>query len=199
MPASIASRCIRALALCVVLLNFTGCATSSHTALSEKADPSPPATIQLSGRMSLKLQRAGAASSEGASLVFDFKGNDGAGELLLQTLIGTTVAQARWNAQGAEITTPQGTRQGSNLDEVAQSLLGEPLPLAALLNWLRAQPWSGAPHESLSEGFRQLGWEIGLAAYGEGVVTAYRPAGTGQIKDAEILVRARMDRPTITP
>lgn len=78
---------------------------------------------------------------------------------------------------------------------MATALLGQSLPLAAILHWVRAQPWSQAPHEPRAEGFEQLGWSISLEAWHERVVTAHRRARADRPGDLEITVRARLDEP----
>lgn len=147
----------------------------------------------LSGRLSLRVRKTLDGSTDGGSLLFDFQGRESQGRLTLQTPIGTALAQVVWGPDGAEVITPQGRRKGPTLDGVASVLLGETLPIAALLRWIQAEPWEGAPFTAQADGFEQLGWTISLAAWNESVVTAHRPARTDRTHDTEILVRARLD------
>lgn len=182
-------------------LLVAGCATAPQPAASPAATQElstpPVATVevvqQLSGRLNLRVRRPSTGATDGGTLMFEFEGNESRGRLLLQTVIGTTVAQVRWAPEGAEIATPQGSRSGARLDDVAGALLGESLPLAALLHWIRAEPWSGAPHRLHAEGFEQLGWQVFLNAWHERVVTARRPARSNEAADTEITVWARLD------
>jgi outer membrane lipoprotein LolB len=156
-----------------------------------------PERLQFSGRLSLRVQQTLTGAADGGTVLFEFDGHPQEGTLLLQSVIGTTVATAHWNPQGAEIITPQGTRSGSNLNEVATFLLGQHLPLEALLHWIRAEPWAKANHELRPEGFEQLGWTISLEAWHERMITARRPARADRPQDWDITVRARLDEPAL--
>lgn len=154
----------------------------------------------LSGRLSLRVKRASDGATDGGSLLFEFEGAEDRGTLVLNTPIGTTVARARWTPEGAEVVTAQGRRTAARLDDVAAMLLGQSLPMAALLRWIRAEPWSGAPSTAVPQGFEQLGWTVSLASWHEGVVTAHRAASPDRPRDHDILVRVRLDaRPGDAP
>jgi outer membrane lipoprotein LolB len=148
---------------------------------------------QFSGRLSLRVQQVRTGATDGATLLFEFEGTPQDGTLVLQTVIGTAVATARWDAQGAEIITPQGKRTGPTLDDVAVALLGQALPLEALLHWVRAQPWGKASHQASPEGFEQLGWAVSLEGWHERVITARRSARADRPDDLDITVRTRLD------
>jgi outer membrane lipoprotein LolB len=111
------------------------------------------------------------------------------GELRLTTPLGTTAAQARWRPGSAELTTPEATRGFADLDALAEALLGEALPLAALIDWLRGRPWPGAPSAASAAGFEQLGWRIDLSRIAEGWVLAARERAPA------VSVRARLEQP----
>jgi outer membrane lipoprotein LolB len=96
----------------------------------------------------------------------------------------------RWQPGGAQLQDAQGQRGYPGLDALAQDLLGEPLPLAALIDWLRGRPWTGAPSAKRDDGFEQLGWRVGLAAFAQGVVAATRE------RAPTVSVRARLDNPS---
>ena len=189
----------------------TGCSHPAATTAGAETGPaaSEPASSQvatvdldapLSGRLSLRIHRPSDGASNGGSLLFELQGSQRQGQLLLQTPIGTTLARVQWDPEGAEVVTAQGRRRGMTLDEVSQTLLGESLPMAALLRWLRAEPWSGAPHQPLADGFEQLGWRVSLNGWHENVITAHRPPRPDRPQDTDILVRARLDaKPGQTP
>lgn len=151
---------------------------------------------QFSGRLSLRVHQPRTGATDGGTVLFDFMGSPDAGTLVLQTVIGTAVATAKWSPQGAEIVTPRGRHTGERLDDVARVLLGQPLPLAAILQWVRAEPWPLAPHETRATGFEQLGWSISLEAWHERVVTAHRGTRSDSPGELEITVRARLDDPS---
>lgn len=176
-------------------------ATGPRTS-AEAQNPSRVATVQagnrqqFSGRLSLRVHQPRTGATDGGTLLFEFEGNPDEGSLVLQTVIGTAVATARWNPQGAEILMPQGKRTGATLDDVATALLGQELPLAAILHWVRAIPWARAPHEPRTDGFDQLGWSISLEGWHERVITARRSARPERTNDLDITVRARLDEPS---
>lgn len=194
--------------LWVCCLALSGCAgwrtpaAADDPAEPAKARQTPVSTAQsaspqqFSGRLSLRVQQPRTGASDGGTLLFEFGGTADEGSLQLQTVIGTAVATARWTPQGAEIITAQGKRTGSSLDEVATTLLGQELPLAAILHWVRAEPWSRAPYERLADGFIQLGWSISLEGWHERMITARRSARPDSPNDLDITVRARLDEPT---
>ena len=154
----------------------------------------------MAGRLSIRISDPATGRSDGGTALFELQGDEREGELRLSTVIGTFVAQARWDARDAQLTVAQGSRRYPDLSALSAQLLGEPLPMSALLAWLRGKPWEGAPHEAQELGFRQLGWDIGLQAWNEGLIVAQRPARPSNGDDAtaqartEILVRARIDR-----
>ena len=71
------------------------------------------------------------------------------------------------------------------LDALSERMLGESMPLAALIEWLHGRPWPGAPVQRLSDGFEQLGWALDLSRRTEGFIVAVRarpPAVTLRIR-----------------
>jgi outer membrane lipoprotein LolB len=120
-----------------------------------------------------------AHGSQGARSVnadFDLQGNAEQGELQLATPMGTVLAQARWRPGEVLLKQNNGERRFANLTALADEVLGEPLPLGALLDWVRGRPWSGAPSATRGNGFEQLGWTIDLAQWPQGLVVARRAA-----------------------
>ena len=61
--------------------------------------------------------------------------------------------------------------------------------MAALIDWLRARAWPGAPSATRDGGFEQLGWRVDLSRFAEGWVVAARDAAPA------VSVRARLERP----
>ena len=149
----------------------------------------PPASVgALTGRLSVRVE---GAAPRHLSALFDLRGDATRGELALSTPIGTTLAQARWQPGEVRLATPDGERRFADLDALTREVLGESLPLAALFDWLRGRPWAGAPSRPLApaSGFEQLGWQVDLARFADGVVDARR----GQ--PPPVSVRARLDSP----
>jgi outer membrane lipoprotein LolB len=164
-------------ALLLALALLGGCATL--------APPRPP---DLAGRLVLRVEAHGDSAVRSVSAGFELRGDAASGELLLTTALGSAAAQARWHPGAAELSTGQGTQHFADLDALAQALLGEALPLAALIDWLRGRPWPGAPSQAVAGGFEQLGWRVDLGRYAEGWVLAARARAPA------IAVRALLER-----
>ena len=168
---------IATLAGALVLSLLVGCATTPR--------PAP----EVAGRLAVRVEAFEGTPARNVNTQFELRGDARAGELQLTTPLGSTAAQARWRPGLAELITPEGTRSFPDLDALAQDLLGEPLPLAALIEWLRGRPWPGAPSQSRDGGFEQLGWRIDLSRFAEGWVLA------GRDRAPVLAVRARLDKP----
>jgi outer membrane lipoprotein LolB len=124
------------------------------------------------------------------SAAFELSGDARTGALVLTSPLGSTMAQARWTPGEALLETPGTQTRYPDLDTLAERALGERVPLAALFDWLRGRPWSGAPSTALPNGepgFMQIGWRVGLARYAEGSVDAHRDAAPA------VTVRARLE------
>jgi outer membrane lipoprotein LolB len=170
----------RLLCAAVTLSLLGGCASLA---------PPPPAP-DLAGRLAVNVDAAAGSPARSFSADFDLRGNAERGLLRLTGPLGATLAEVRWQPGTAELSDGQGTRRFDTLDDMAQALFGEPLPLAALLDWLRGRPWAGAPSQPRDDGFEQLGWRIGLAGFADGRLQATRDRAPA------VTVRARVERPT---
>lgn len=112
-----------------------------------------------SGRLALKVS---SARPQSFAAGFELRGSAQAGELLLTSPLGQTLAQVVWSPAGAELRQgDQVTRRG-NLDELTTELTGTAVPVQALFDWLR-----GAGTEA-------AGWQADLAAFGDGRIQAQR-------------------------
>lgn len=120
---------------------------------------------------------------------FDLQGDAQQGLLRLSGPLGATAAEARWSSAGATLVTAQGSQSYPDTDSLAQAALGERLPLAALIDWLRGRPWPMAPSEPADFGFAQLGWRIDLSRFGQGWIEARRDLAPA------VTVRARVEPP----
>jgi outer membrane lipoprotein LolB len=144
----------------------------------------------LTGRLSIRVEAAEQVPSRSFSADFDLRGDAERGALRLTGPLGATLAELRWQPASAELVDAQGSRTYPTLDALAQELLGESLPMAALIAWLRGRPWTGASSRTLDDGFEQLGWRVGLAALADGLITASRERAPA------VTVRARLERPS---
>lgn len=152
--------------------------------------PDPDA---LTGRLSVRVAAAGDEPERSASGGFELRGDGDRGSLDLSTPIGTLLARAQWSPQQVELVTPQGSTHYADMPAMTRALVGEPLPVAALFDWLRGRPWPGATSRALpgpaDAGFEQLGWTVSLTRFAEGLVEARRD------EPPQVTVRARIDRP----
>jgi outer membrane lipoprotein LolB len=147
----------------------------------------------LSGRLAVQVAAGDGVAARHVSGQFELQGNADAGTLNLVTPLGTMIAQARWRPGDVRLTTPQGESGFADLDSLSREVLGESLPLAALFDWLRGRPWPGSPSAATAPpdepGFRQLGWTVSLARFGDAQVSARRDTPPA------VSLRARLDRP----
>lgn len=139
------------------------------------------------GRLSLRVEADGTRPAQSLTAAFELAGDGERGQLNLATPLGTRLASARWSPAGAHLATPEGEQRFETLDELARRALGEPVPLAALPDWLAGRPWPRAPHEPLPEGFAQLGWQVQIAQRAAGQVEARRSAAPA------VVLRVRLD------
>nr|WP_246312621.1 outer membrane lipoprotein LolB [Aquabacterium terrae] len=159
---------------------LAGCATPQRTA-------APGASETLSGRLAVRVD---SQPPRNVSASFELSGNPTHGQLVLSGPLGATAAQARWAPGEAALITSDGRTAYPDLDALAVDALGERIPIAALFDWLRGRPWTGAkftPRSDNEAGFEQLGWRISLARWSEGWVEARRPAAP------VVTVRAKLE------
>jgi len=148
----------------------------------------PPDTgVWTSGRLALRVDAAPGRPAQSLSAAFELRGDDREGELRLLSPLGTQVAAARWAPGLALLQSSEGERRFANLDALSQEALGEPLPLAALPDWLAGRPWRGATHTARADGFEQLGWVVTTAALADGQLQAQRAAAPA------VTLRVRLD------
>ena len=140
--------------LLAVAMLSTGCA------LVRPNTPLPSAQAQLwRGRLALRVDTLQPQSFASA---FELSGTPDAGELLLTTPWGTTLAQLSWSAQSATWRTPEATRSFASFDEMMVQVLGSAIPVNALFAWLQGQALSAS------------GWSADLSDFAAGRITAQR-------------------------
>lgn len=151
----------------------------------------PPPTDRFEGRLAVQID---GDSDRSFSAGFELQGDADRGELRLNGPLGTGAAQARWAPSlGAELQSGGQTRYFTDLDALATEALGEPVPLAALFDWLRGRAWSARPSGSRGDGgpgFDQLGWRIDTSRQADGLLVARRLTPLPMVT-----VRVRLDAP----
>lgn len=148
--------------------------------------PRPATGDLLAGRLSIQVEGDAARSFSAA---FELEGSAREGRLVLTTPLGTQVASADWSAGRARLQSKDGERVYADLDSLAADALGEPVPLAALFDWLRGRPWAGASSVPAGAGFVQLGWTVDVSRQADGRIEARRAA------EPVVVVRAKLDAP----
>ena len=162
---------------------ISGCASVTRTPSPTVAD----GDLRLTGRLSVQVA-GNAGKASGGNAGFELIGNPAAGQLELSTPLGSLVARASWRDGAVRLQTPEDERRFDDLDALTRELLGEPIPVAALFDWLSGKPWPQAASVATPQGFEQLGWQIDLAKFGEGLIVAIRRA------DPVVTLRARIDQ-----
>jgi outer membrane lipoprotein LolB len=157
------------------------CSTPAPSRVAAPADP------LASGRLMVRIEAHGGQAAQSFSAAFELFGTGHSGELRLLSPLGTRMATAQWSSAQVRLSTPQGEQNFANLDELAQQVLGQAVPLGALPDWLAGRPWAAAPHEPTPTGFLQLGWQLDTTAFGSGQLEARRPASPA------VLLRVRLD------
>lgn len=154
--------------------------------------PAPSALLALQGQLSVKLQAFQDQAARGINLGFFFSGNPQGGQLDLMTPLGSQVAQVRWTEAGAWLQTDKGERLFTSLLDLSEQVLGEALPLSALMSWAQGRPDPAlpAPSHITDQTFEQSGWLIDTKDVSIGRVMAQRPTTDTQ---RGITMRVRLD------
>jgi outer membrane lipoprotein LolB len=128
------------------------------------AAPPPPPPQGLSGKLGYQLEASAGQRAQAGSALFELQGDLSAGSLLLNSPLGTALAQARWDAGGIWLEDNQGPRRYADMDALGTALglalQGPALPLRLLLDWLQGRPSPLAPHQAIENGFEQEGWQV---------------------------------------
>ncbi len=153
-----------------------------------------PPPIALQGQMGIKLGAWHSDPARGMSFGFFFQGQVEQGSLSLMTPLGSQVAQVDWTPTSATLRRvgPGGGEdiQRGSIEELAETALGEALPLQTLVHWMQGHPDPGLPHRTLQDAgnFEQRGWLIDTHERAQGRVVATRQGQPG-LRDARIQVR----------
>ena len=174
---------MRLIGLILAAAVLSGCSSLAR----QTAPTTGEGDLRLSGRLSVQVAgNSGRAS--GGNAGFELVGSPAAGQLELSTPLGSLVARASWQAGEVRLQTPEQERRFEDLDALTRELLGEPIPVAALFDWLRGRPWPGLGSTPTAEGFEQLGWRIDLARFSDGLIVATRAA------EPAVVLRARIEK-----
>jgi outer membrane lipoprotein LolB len=136
--------------------------------LASCAAPAPgPGAGAYLGRFSL--QASTGTKSDAWSGRYTLQVQAGIATLDLTSPIGATLARCEWGGALARISVPAAgglrTELGPDPQELSQRILGWPLPLAMLADWIEGRPGAGAPYgvrvdEDTVQEFSQGGWSV---------------------------------------
>ena len=172
------------LLLAAVLLS--GCASLKHQDAEVREGD-----LRLTGKLSVQVdadEGSPDGQKRGGSGAFELIGGPAAGQLELSTPLGSLVARASWSRDEASLKTPDGERLYPDLDALTREMLGEPIPVTALFDWMQGRAWSREPSTKLENGFEQLGWRIDLSRFADGILIATRIAAP------VVVLRARIEK-----
>jgi len=112
---------------------LAGCASPAGPAVR----PSDTTTIaRWSGRLSLRIEDSNAQSF---AALFDLRGAPDAGELVLTSPIGSTLAVLQWSPGEALLKNGNDVRRYASLDALIEAVTGAAIPVAALFGWLEGR------------------------------------------------------------
>ncbi len=160
---------------------LTGCATPPPS--------SPPGVVRI-GRLVAQVSETPGEPARQFSAAFELRGHAQSGELDLLSPLGTVMARARWHDGGVQLATANETYRFRSPADLSRRLLGEPLPLEALFDWLEGRPWDGAPHAARPHGFEQAGWEVDVSALPKGLLAVQRDG------PRPVRLRVRLEQPS---
>ena len=87
--------------------------------------------------MGLQVETSDAQPAQSFSASFELSGNAQAGQLVLITPLGSTLAVLSWQPGEALLREGQQMRRFDTLNELSEKAIGTALPIAALFNWLQ--------------------------------------------------------------
>lgn len=130
--------------------------------------PAPQAGSQLrTGRLSLSVQ---SVPAQNFSAGFELQGSAERGELLLTSVIGTTLGRARWAPGQAELLAGSQHHRFKSMEALLEAMTGAALPLAALFDWLAGQASQVA------------GWDADLSGHAQGRLLARRTSPQPEVQ-----------------
>ena len=121
------------------------------------------------GRLSLQIE---SDPAQFFSAGFELAGNAQAGELVLSTPFGGTLAALSWTAQTAVMRANGAARHFDSLDALLTQATGTALPVPALFSWLRGEDAAAT------------GWQADLSQLSQGRLMARRtnPAPVAELR-----------------
>lgn len=117
----------------------------------------PP--LAWAGRLAVQVE---GHPSQSFSAGFELQGSPQAGQLVLLSPLGSTIAQLQWDAREARLMRGGDIRNAPSLDLLLHELTGTDIPVAAMFGWLQGTQASAT------------GWQADLSGLPDGRLTAQR-------------------------
>jgi outer membrane biogenesis lipoprotein LolB len=190
------SRHRREVLLALAAASLAGACAAPEPALRRKALGEPIAPTQWSGRFSAVYSVPGAQPDEqSASGRFRLEQAEGETRLELLAPTGQTIALARANASGAELTDNRGQlHRARSAELLTEQLFGWRIPVLALAQWLQGKV--AEPAESVDGRIRsgsESGWQIRFDSwFDEGLAKSLELSWPGPTIRAERRIRLRL-------
>lgn len=164
----ISVRRLVAVLLCALAAVLAGCAHTPAGTPGAAAGNGQPQSYWR-GRLALRVETPEPSSYYAG---FELSGQARAGDLVLSTPLGTTLAQLHWSPDIALLRSNGTTRAFDSLDALATEATGTDIPIAALFQWLRGEPATAD------------GWQADLSQLDEGRLLARReqPAPAAELR-----------------
>lgn len=160
------------------MLGLGGCASmapSSHSTAEAQAERPYHAAIDISGRLSVRYQQQGSEQALHGS--FDWQQTSRATRVTLRSPLGQIVAVIAVTPEGATLTKAgEVTHRAADVDALTAQVLGWPLPVAHLQDWLQgfvrddrgelcAVPIDGEQRVQTADGWQlhYAGWQTDAA------------------------------------
>ena len=123
---------------------YAAAAAAGVLAAGCAAVPPAPAVV-ISGRLAVVVAAHAGEPARQLAGSFELRGDAQRGQLDLVSPLGVTIARARWAPDRVELDAAEGPIAYASLDELTDRTFGEPMPVAALFDWLRGRPRGGSP------------------------------------------------------
>lgn len=151
------------LSVAMLIAGLSGCATPPQSGLAASTLRSYREQIEITGRMSAKYEAN--YREQSISVHFTWTQTPDQTLISLRSPMGQTVARIAINAAGAELTrSGEPTRYAPSIDELSTEVLGWPLPVAGLRDWLQgflnAQHRVALTEASAAQAFTVDGWQL---------------------------------------
>ena len=120
--------------------SIAGCTTNTpakdENSLKINIKNDSKAIFTSQGRISLRVEANSEQPAQALYGAFVISGNAQAGELVLNSPLGNTVAKLTWTPQSAELIANNASTRYPSTDALLAAVTGTALPLTALFDWL---------------------------------------------------------------